>query len=98
MTTRSRIGRTALAVLAALTGAGAAAVPAQAAAQPATRYIVSLRPTLGLGANGLNDAAERLAGDSVFGTLPGISVFGATLTARDAARIAADPAVAAIEP
>ena len=85
------------AVLLALVGAGTAAVPAQAAPDPTGRYIVTLRSQLAV-ADGLHDAATALAGDGVDETLPGISGFTATLSARAAARLAANPSVAAVEP
>ncbi|MEV7627251.1 S8 family serine peptidase [Actinoplanes sp. NPDC089786] len=97
MTSHLRLRRASTALLAALTGAGIAAAPAQAAA-PTGRYIVALHASLGLSADSLGSAADRLAGDRVGDTLPSVSGFTATLTAGDAARIAADPAVAMVEP
>src|SRR4051794_965008 len=90
--------RLSTAVLAALVGAGVAAVPAQAAPDPTGRYIVTLRPSLGIGADALDNAAAKLAGSEVDETLPGITGFTATLSARTAARLAANPSVAAVEP
>ncbi|MFG1606229.1 S8 family serine peptidase [Actinoplanes sp. NPDC049265] len=78
--------------------AQAATVSARGAAAPTGRYIVALNPTLGLTADSLGDAAARLVGDRVGDTLAGVSGFTATLTAQDAARIAADPAVTLVEP
>jgi subtilisin family serine protease len=98
MTSHLRLRRVSAALLAAVTGAGIAAAPAQAAPAPTGRYIVALRATLGLSADSLSHAADRLAGDRAEDMLAGISGFTATLTARDAARIAADPAVAMVEP
>ena len=89
--------RLSTAVLAALVGTGAAAVPAQAAPDPTGRYIVTLQPSLGIGADALDTAAAKLAGAEVEETLPGITGFTANLTARAAARLAANPSVAADE-
>jgi subtilisin family serine protease len=99
MTSHPRLRRACTALLAALTGAGIPAASAQAAAPaPTGRYIVAMRATPGLTADSLDTAADRLAGDRAGDVLTSVSGFTATLTARDAARIAADPAVDLVQP